>query len=157
MSDVAVAILIASLSTLGSWLVQVYLTRTTRRDVYNEKRLVALLEVRQSVEQAGGRWYGWASKALSGGDLNEAALTREKAEQATHEAWYATRVFEMYFPTMMLESQLMRDEISRRRDLAHHQVEVTGTFNRSEFSDHRTIDLDEVVRKSRKILGYPDE
>ena len=157
MPDVALAIIVATVSTMGSWAVQAYMAKTTRRDTYDEKRLVALLEVRQAVEQAGGRWFGWASKRLENEDPAACASFKELAEQAMHDAWYATRVFEMYFPTMMEESQLMRDEVSRHRDVATHQVEVSGVFNRSEFSDHRTISLDDVVTKARKILGYPHE
>lgn len=157
MSNLGLALVVTSFSTLGSLLVQVYMSRATRRDTYDEKRLMALLDVRQAVEQAGGRWYGWTSKCLAGEDPNECNLFKELAGQATHDAWYATRAFEMYFPTMMTESQLMRDELSRRRDLATHQVEVTKIFDRSAFADHRKIDLDVVVARARKILGYPDE
>jgi hypothetical protein len=157
MPDLAIAIVVASLSTLGSWLVQVHMAKTTRRDVYDEKRLVALLDVRQAVEQAGGRWFGWASKRLGNEDPEACAEFREMAEKATHDAWYATRVFEMYFPTMMKESQLMRDQISARRDLAVHQVEASGVFDGAAFADQRLIDLDAMVGKARRILGYPDE
>jgi hypothetical protein len=157
MSDLAIAVVVASLSTLGSLLVQVFMARTARRDVYDEKRLVALLDVRQAVEQAGGRWFGWASKQTRNDDPAVSAEFKELASQATHDAWYSTRVFEMYFPTMMKESQLMRDDIDRQKKLAMHQVEVTGVFDGDEFSKNRTIDMDDVVKKARKILGYPDE
>jgi hypothetical protein len=156
MPDVALAIIVASLSSLGSWLVQVYMARTTRRDSYDEKRLMALLDVRQAVEQAGGRWYGWASMRLGDEDPEACASFKEMAGQATHDAWYATRVFEMYFPTMMSESQLMRDEVTRLRDLASYQVEVTKIFDKTAFSELRTISLDDVVKKARGILGYPE-
>lgn len=157
MSDLGLALVVTSISTLGSLLVQVYMSRTTRRDTYDEKRLVALLDVRQAVEQAGGRWFGWASKCLAGEDPKDCDEFLDMAGQATHDAWYATRVFEMYFPTMMNESQLMRDEVTRRRDLAIHQVEVSGVFNQPAFSDQRMIDLDDVVSKARRILGYPEK
>jgi len=155
MSDFAIALIAASLSTLGSLLTQMFVSKNSRRQTYDEKRLVALVEVRQAVEEAVGRWYAWANARLGQESPEAYASLQERASEATHEAWYSTRVFEMYFPTLMKESQSMRDEISRCKDEANRQVEVGGVFDKAGFSSNQTVDLDEVVAKARKILGYP--
>ena len=155
MSDFSIALIAASLSTLGSLLTQMFSSKNSRRQTYNEKRLVALLEVRQAVEEAGGRWYAWAKACLGQDSPETCASLEERASEATHDAWYSTRVFEMYFPTMMEASQSMRDEISRRKNEAIRQVEAGGAFDNARFSSNRAVDLDEVVAKARKILGYP--
>jgi hypothetical protein len=155
MSDFAIALIAASLSTLGSLLTQMFVSKNSRRQTYDEKRLMALLEVRQAVEEAVGRWYAWANARLGQESPEACASLQERASQATHDAWYSTRVFEMYFPTMMKSSQSMRDEISRCKDEAIRQVEAGGAFDNARFATNQTVDMDEVVAKARKILGYP--
>jgi hypothetical protein len=50
----------------------------------------------------------------------------------------------------------MRDGVARHRDLASYQVEVTKIFDKTAFDELRTISLDDVVKKARGILGYPE-
>lgn len=64
MDNLLVALLAASMSTFGSFLLQMYVSRESRRQTYDEKRLMALLDVRQEVEKAEGKWFRWASVRL---------------------------------------------------------------------------------------------
>lgn len=156
MSDIGLAIMAASLSTLGSLLLQTYVARTSRRIAYNDKRLAALLDVRQAVEIACGRWYSWAATSLNG----DTSLTPDdvylRAGEATHDGWYSTRVFEMYFPSLSEYAEDMRKEIQRYKDEAHAQVSRKGTFDPTQFSANKLIDLDDIARHGRKLLGFPD-
>lgn len=79
----------------------------------------------------------------------------ESAGSATNDAWYATRVFEMYFPTMMKESQMMRDAILRGKNEAHRQVALGGDFDAVKMKEASDANLDAIVAKARKSLGYP--
>ena len=58
-------LLAASIPVSGALLVQIYESKTARRRSFDEKRLVALLDVRLAVEEACGRWYGYADATLS--------------------------------------------------------------------------------------------
>ena len=80
-----------------------------------------------------------------------------EAERATDAAWYSTRSFEIFFPTMLHESQMMRDEIIRCKNISTSQIKARGDFSREEFTENRIIDLDTVTQIGRKILGYPNE
>lgn len=156
MSDFLVLVA-ASIPVSGALIVQIYESKASRRRSYDEKRLLALLDVRKTVEEAVGRWYNWASASLGQHPKITCDAARSEAEAATHNAWYSTRAFEMFFPTMMAESQNMRDEITRCKEESMRQVGAGGTFNGAEFSSNQKIDLDAVTRKGRKILGYPSE
>ena len=147
----------ASIPVSGALLVQIYEAKTARRQSFDEKRLVALLDVRMSVEQAVGRWYKWAFVTLGQQPSHICEEAERDAERATHDAWYSTRSFEMFFPTMLDESQMMRDEIARCKNVSISQVKAGGDFSEEEFSNNRRIDLDAVAQKGRKILGYPNE
>lgn len=155
MDNLLVALLAASMSTFGSFLLQMYVSRESRRQTYDEKRLMALLDVRQEVEKAGGKWFGWASARLGGESVEVCDSFEESAGSATNDAWYATRVFEMYFPTMMKESQMMRDAILRRKSEAYRQVALGGDFDAVKMKEASDANLDAIVAKARKSLGYP--
>lgn len=155
MSEFMIALLAACMSTLGSLLLQMYVARTNRRLTYDEKRLDALLNVRQLVESCGGRWFGWASAVLNGAQGQDPEHLRKNAIDAMDRAWYATRVFEMYFPTMKEDADKMRAQMKRRREVAEQQVNEGGPFDAGGFSASRLVDLDDVVHRSRQILGYP--
>lgn len=147
----------ASLSTVGSLLLQTYVARTSRRIAYDDKRLAALLDVRQAVEIACGRWYGWASVSLKGDATSSPAEVYSRAGDATHDGWYSTRVFEMYFPSLRADAEAMRKEIQRFKDEAHKQVSEGGPFEPIRFSTNKLIDLDEIAGRGRKLLGFPDK
>lgn len=155
MDNLLVALLAASMSTFGSFLLQMYVSRESRRQTYDEKRLMALLDVRQEVEKAEGKWFRWASVRLGGESVEVCDSLEESAGSATNDAWYATRVFEMYFPTMMKESQMMRDAILRGKNEAHRQVALGGDFDAVKMKEASDANLDAIVAKARKSLGYP--
>ncbi len=160
MDNLGVAILAAGFSTLGSLLLQMYISKNSKDQRYDEKRLMALLDVRQKVEQAGGQWYGWTNARLSGLSDEECSSLENAAGSATNDAWYATRVFEMYFPTLMKESQQMRDSLLSNKAEAVRQVELGGDFDKVRIDAgwdalRNPSNLSEVVSKARKILGYP--
>lgn len=150
-------LLAASIPVSGALLVQIYESKTARRRSFDEKRLVALLDVRLAVEDAGGRWYGYADATLSQQPSHICEEKERSAVKATHDAWYLTRSFEMFFPTMLREAQMMRDEIVRCQNISKSQIEAHGDFSPEEFKENRIIDLDTVAQKGRKILGYPNE
>ena len=150
-------LLAASIPVSGALLVQIYESKTARRRSFDEKRLVALLDVRLAVEDACGRWYGYADATLSQQPSHICEEKERSAVKATHDAWYLTRSFEMFFPTMLREAQMMRDEIVRCQNISTSQIEARGDFSPEEFKENRIIDLDTVAQKGRKILGYPNE
>ena len=150
-------LLAASIPVSGALLVQIYESKTARRQSFDEKRLVALLDVRLAVEEACGRWYAYADATLNQQPSHICEEIERGAAKATHEAWYKTRSFEMFFPTMLRESEMMRDEIVRCKNISLSQVMARGDFSREEFTEHRIIDLNTVAQKGRKILGYPNE
>ena len=150
-------LLAASIPVSGALLVQIYESKTARRQSYDEKRLVALLDVRLAVEKAGGRWYSWAFLTLNQQPTHICEEMEREAEGATDAAWYSTRSFEMFFPTMLSEAQMMRDEILRCKNISISQIRARGEFSREEFVENRLIDLDTITQKGRKILGYPNE
>jgi len=150
-------LLAASIPVSGALVVQIYESKTARRRSFDEKRLVALLDVRLTVEDACGRWYGYADATLSQQPSHICEEKERGAGKATHDAWYSTRSFEMFFPAMLREAQMMRDEIKRYRNIATSQIEARGDFSPEEFNENRIIDLDTVSQKGRKILRYPNE
>ena len=150
-------LLAASIPVSGALLVQIYESKTARRQSFDEKRLVALLDVRLAVEKAVGRRYNWAFLTLNHQPTHICEEAEREAERATDTGWYSTRSFEMFFPTMLRESEMMRDEIVRCKNISLSQVMARGDFSREEFTEHRIIDLNTVAQKGRKILGYPNE
>lgn len=156
MSDFFIALMAASFSTLGSLLLQMFVARTNRDLMYNDKRLASLLDVRQVVEEACGRWHGWASAVLDDERVDDPLKLRQEAGDAMHRAWFATRVFEMYFPKMTHEANSMRKMLMAYRDEAHAQVEAGGAFDPSKFDVMFTVDFDAITNSARRRLGFPD-
>jgi hypothetical protein len=150
-------LLAASIPVSGALLVQIFESKTARRQSFDEKRLVALLAVRLAVEEACGRWYAYADATLNQQPSHICEEIERGAAKATHAAWYATRSFEMFFPTMLSEAQMMRDEILRCKNISISQIRARGDFNGEEFEQNKIIDLDIITQKGRKILGYPNE
>lgn len=156
METFVVALVAASLSTLGSLILQMYVARTTRRLTFDDRRLSALLDVRQAVEMACGRWYGWASAVLAPASADECRDHLRRAEESMHEGWYATRVFEIYFPAMLADAQSMREEMTRYRVEAQDQVSRNEGFDGDALSAMSRVDFDDVVRRARQALGFPE-
>ena len=157
MSEFGIAILAAAMSTLGSLILQVYVSRNGRRMLFDEKRLQAVVSVRQDVEIACGRWRGWAESILEKFDDVTVTSRKRNSDEALHEAWYSTRVFEMYFPQLRNEADLMRKMMLAVKDEAERQVRSGEDFNGSAFDavGLRILDLDNVVSQARKILALP--
>lgn len=106
----------------------------------------------------GGSWFGWADWTLGNRSPVECEKQKTLADEALNKAWYATRVYEMYFPTMKPAADAMRLELSRCKNEAERQISGGGSFDGSRFSEkYHVVDLDVVVDKSRKILGFPSE
>jgi len=150
-------LLAATIPVSGALLVQVYERRSARRQSFDEKRLVALLDARLDVERAIGRWYSWAFTTLNQQPTHICEEMEREAERATDVAWYSTRSFEMFFPTMLQEAQMMRDEIIRCKNISINQIRARDGFSGEEFERNRIIELDIISQKGRKILGYPNE
>jgi hypothetical protein len=156
MSNFLLALLAASLSTFGSLVLHVYSSRENRRNIYDEKRLDALLTVRQEVESACGNWYGWADSALDGQPAHVCESRRREAGDATDRAWYSIRRYEMYFPTLKHFGQDMRKQLEGYRSAAEDMVKAGGVFDGNKFASRSLNDvLDSMVESSRKLLGYP--
>lgn len=154
-SDFLLALLAASVSSLGALGLQMYVSRNNRKMVYDERRLEALLSVRQDVESACGHWYGWTDSVLSADGADERKRRELDADKATDRAWYSTRVYEMYFPTLKAHGEQMRDQIGRYKSVAHSLVEAGGRFDGDRFTEVYTFDFDVMVEESRKLLGFP--
>lgn len=158
MSNFLLALLAASLSTFGSLVLHVYSSRENRRNIYNEKRLDALLTVRQVVESACGNWYGWADSVLNGQPAHVCESRRRAAGDATDRAWYSIRRYEMYFPTLKHFGQDMRKQLEGYRSTAENMVKAGGGFDGNKFaSGSLNHDLDKIIECSRTLLGYPKE
>lgn len=160
MSNFLLALLAASLSTFGSLVLHVYSSRENRRNIYNEKRLDALLAVRREVESACGNWYGWADSVLKTKPKPDPQSVRDKkreeAETATDRAWYSIRRYEMYFPTREHFGEDMRKQLEGYRKVAEDMVDAGGVFDENKFSSGSLDDvLESMVESSRKLLGYP--
>ncbi len=156
MSNFLIALLAASLSTFGSLVLHVYSSRDNRRNIYNEKRLDALLAVRRDVEGACGNWYGWADSVLKKKPESVQDKKREEAETATDRAWYSIRRYEMYFPTLKHLGQDMRKVLEGYRSAADDMVTAGGDFKEHQFpSGSLNTVLESMVESSRELLGYP--
>jgi hypothetical protein len=160
MSKFLLALLAASLSPFGSLVLHVYSSRENRRNIYNEKRLDALLAVRREVESACGNWYGWADSVLKTKPKPDPKSVRDKkreeAETATDRAWYSIRRYEMYFPTLKDCGPDMRKQLEGYRSAAEDMVKAGGVFDGNKF-ESKSLNgvLDSVVERSRELLGYP--
>jgi hypothetical protein len=157
MSDFLLALLAALMSTLGSLILQVYVSRNSRRMLFDEKRLQAVVSVRQEVEIACGRWRGWAESVLNNFDTETVASRKRVADECLHGAWYSTRVFEMYFPQLRSDADSMRQLMMAVKDEAEKQVSDKKKFDGKNFElvGSRIIDLDDVVSRARRILALP--
>jgi hypothetical protein len=157
MSDFLLALLAALMSTLGSLILQVYVSKNSRRMLFDEKRLQAVVSVRQEVEIACGRWRGWAESVLESFDAETVMTRKRAADECLHGAWYSTRVFEMYFPQLRSDSDLMRQLMMAVKDEAEKQVSERKKFDGKNFEHvgSRIMDLDDVVSRARKILALP--
>jgi hypothetical protein len=76
-------LLAATIPVSGALLVQVYERRSARRQSFDEKRLVALLDARLAVERAIGRWYSWAFATLNQQPTHICEEMEREAERAT--------------------------------------------------------------------------
>ena len=157
MSDFFLALLAALMSTLGSLLLQVFVSRNSRRMLFDEKRLQAVVSVRQEVEIACGRWRGWAESVLKGFDAETVMTRKRTAEECLHGAWYSTRDFEMYFPQLRSDADSMRQMMMAIKDEAEKQVRDGKHFDGSNFDlvGSRVMNLDDAVSRARKVLALP--
>ena len=158
MSDLTQSIVVAAsaalLSTVGALWTQIIAARINRRNTLDDRRLDALVDVRQKIEIAHGRWQGWAYVSVMRPDNEDPAARLELAGDAMHEAWYATNLFELYFPSMAVMMGEFRDSILRKRDIARRQVKENA-FNPDEFKDIGPS-LDELTRRGRSLLKMPE-
>jgi hypothetical protein len=157
MSDLTQSIVVASsaafLSTVGALWTQIVAARINRRNVINDKRLEALVDVRQKIEIAWGRWEGWAYVSIVHPPHEDPSERLKLAGDATHEAWYATNLFELYFPSMAPMMGEFRSSILERRSLAERQVEAQQ-FDPAAFKNIGPS-LDELTSRGRTLLKLP--
>lgn len=142
------------LSTLGALLIQRISTRSQQQAAFDQKRLDAIVDVRQKIEISLGRWRGWAHATANGPKFVDPKEQYELASASIHEAWYSTRVFEIYFPDLAPQVERLRQGLVTAKEIAARQVEA-GRFDPSEFEvDSRVCDdiLEQITAKSRREL-----
>jgi len=143
----------ALLSTLGALWIQIIAAKITRRNQINDKRLDALVDARQKIEIAGGRWQGWAHVSITRPENEDAAERLALAGSATHDAWYAINVCELYFPSLTVMMSGFRDAIMTKRDIANKQV-ADNVFDSDEYKGIGPS-LEELTSQGRKLLKLP--
>jgi hypothetical protein len=157
MSDLAQSIIVgvtaALLSTLGGLGTQFVAAKIARNNQINDKRLDALVDVRQKIEIAWGRWEGWAYVSIVHPPNEDSSERLKLAGDATHESWYATNLFELYFPSMAPMMGEFRSSILERRSLAEKQVEAQQ-FDPAAFKNLGPS-LDELTSRGRTLLKLP--
>jgi len=158
MADLTQSIVVASsaafLSTVGALWTQIVAARINRRNNLDDKRLDALVDVRQKIEIAYGRWQGWAHVSVTQPGNDDPVARFDLAGNATHDAWYATNLYELYFPSMAGMMGEFRNAILAKRDIAHKQV-ADNRFTPDEFKNIGPS-LDELTRQGRKLLKLPE-
>ena len=143
------------LSTLGALLIQRISLRSEQKAQFDQKRLDAIVDVRQKIEISLGTWRGWAHVAIEKPPYEDAADRYERASASIHEAWYATRVFEIYFPDLAPQLERLRRSLGATKAIAARQVEA-GRFDAKEFeveSSGSDRVLDEVTTTARRALS----
>lgn len=141
----------ALLTFVGATFAQFLGNRLESRRNLDERRLMAIVDLRQKVEISGGRWRGWAKVVIEGGEFEDPKVRWELASTAIHEAWYSTVIFELYFPEFENEMELVRKGLGRERDIADSQVK-SKIFNPKEFESGQTKLISDVTRKARNSL-----
>jgi len=158
MSDLTQSIVVASsaafLSTVGALWTQIVAARINRRNVINDKRLEALVDVRQKIETAYGTWRGWAHVTITAPAHEDANERYAWASKAIHEAWYSSIVFEMYFPSLTPMMREFRETMGKIKDVASNQV-ARRQFDGSEY-ENLGPSLDDLTHRARKLLKLPE-
>jgi len=142
------------LSTLGTLLIQRISAGSEQQATFDQKRLDALVDVRQKIEISLGRWRGWAHATAHKPEFVDPKEQYELASASIHEAWYSTRVFEIYFPNMAPQLERLRSGLGTAKEIAARQVQA-GRFDPSEFeADSRVCDeiLEKITADSRREL-----
>ncbi|MEY2740014.1 MAG: hypothetical protein RL283_116 [Actinomycetota bacterium] len=142
-------------STLGALLIQRISLRKEQEAAFDQKRLDAIVDVRQKIEISLGTWRGWAHATITRPEFEDPKERYERASRSIHEAWYATRVFEIYFPDLAPELERLRRGLGTAKDIATRQVDA-GRFDHTEFeADSRECDavLDRVTTHARAQLS----
>ena len=154
--NILVAIGAATFSTIGGFVVQFFLARMGRRDEINDKRLEALVQLREKVEYSGGAWFGWAAASHRPTEIDNIADKRRHAGDSLNDAWYAVTLFDLYFPTLRKETTKLRVRLKNAESIAHNQV-ANGVFDPNEFVTNREEngDLEMIVEEARKLLKLP--
>lgn len=154
LSNGSVAIGASATTGIIAVLIARHTSRTQRRERLDDDRLAILVKMYSLVEIGEGRWRGWAESIhIKRPDVSEKLSL---AEQAIHDAWYATREFEILFPTLSLEMDKTRRQLEETRELAEQQAN-RGVFIGKEFDDrHVQKNLREIVVKAREIIELPN-
>jgi hypothetical protein len=155
-TNILVAIGAATFTTFGAFVVQYYLAKLERKNDIDDKRLEALVQMREKVEYARGYWYGWADNAAQpNAHYNEPEMSRTAAD-AMNAAWYAITLFDMYFPTFRQELDQLRTQLQNDTKIAERQIEEK-VFDPDEFNRDGDIvkHLDALVTAARDILDLP--
>jgi hypothetical protein len=154
--NLLVAIGAATFSTLGAFVVQYFLASRERRNIINDKRLEALVQMREKAEYAGGYWYGWAASAAQKPSHYDEVEKERNASDATNAAWYAITLFDLYFPTFRPDVENLREYLLKRKELALQQIE-NEVFTPEEFDREGSLRelLEKMVVEARQILDLP--
>jgi len=150
-NDILIVAVTALLTFVGATFAQFLGNRLESRRNLNERRLMAIVDLRQKVEISGGRWRGWAKVVIEGGEFEDPKVRWELASTAIHDAWYSTVIFELYFPEFEKEMELVRKGLGWERDIADSQVK-SRIFNPKEFESGQTKLISDVTRKARNSL-----
>jgi len=150
-NDILIVAVTALLTFVGATFAQFLGNRLESRRNLDERRLMAIVDLRQKVEISGGRWRGWAKVVIEGGEFEDPKVRWELASTAIHDAWYSTVIFELYFPEFEKEMELVRKGLGRERDIADSQVK-SRIFNPKEFESGQTKLISDVTRKARNSL-----
>ena len=116
-----------------------------RAESVRDLKLSTFSKMSREVEIASGRLYKLAISA----DINE----RDSSAELLHDAWYATRDFDVLFPRYVSKTDEIRRLLLMKRDATQRQLDV-GQYNFVEIkeSDVRVI-LDEISAEIRSELG----
>jgi len=150
-NDILIVAVTALLTFVGATFAQFLGNRLESRRNLDERRLMAIVDLRQKVEISGGRWRGWAKVVIEGGEFEDPKVRWELASTAIHDAWYSTVIFELYFPEFEKEMELVRKGLGWERDIADSQVK-SRIFNPKEFESGQTKLISDVTRKARNSL-----
>jgi len=150
-NDILIVAVTALLTFVGATFAQFLGNRLESRRNLDERRLMAIVDLRQKVEISGGRWRGWAKVVIEGGEFEDPKVRWELASTAVHDAWYSTVIFELYFPEFEKEMELVRKGLGWERDIADSQVK-SRIFNPKEFESGQTKLISDVTRKARNSL-----